>query len=119
MTDQMIPADKVRPIVAAMRAAMRRDEHTYPDGEFLGDMGDYIRALEALLSTPPTQWSLYWLTGERQIVEGPDIVAAINRAGIGAGALAALDFYKKGAEDHGYRWAADDRRWVKEETQND
>lgn len=65
---------------------------------------------------PPTRWSLYWLTGDRQIVEGSDIVTAMNNAGIGAGALAALDFYKKGAEDHGYRWDADDRRWVKEAT---
>lgn len=61
----------------------------------------------------PTRWALYWRNGERQIVEGPDAATAMNNAGIGAGALAALDFYKKGAEDHGYRWSADDRRWVK------
>ena len=116
MTDQTIPADKVREIATAMRAAMRRDEHTYSDAEFLSDMSDYIRDLEALLQAPPTRWTLYWRNGERQIVEGPDAATAMNCAGIGAGALAALDFYKKGAEDHGYRWAADDRRWVKEGT---
>ena len=64
---------------------------------------------------PPTRWTLYWLTGDREVIEGPDIVTAINRAGIGAGALSALDFYAKGAEDHGYRWSAGGRRWVKGE----
>ena len=67
-------------------------------------------------AAPPTRWALYWRTGERQVVEGEQIHTAMNNAGIGAGALAALDFYKKGAEDHGYRWAADGRRWVKEES---
>ena len=119
MTTPSIPADQVRPIVAAMRAAMRRDEHEYSDAEFLTDMSDYIRALEALLAAPPTQWALYWRNGERQIVEGPDAATAMNCAGIGAGALAALDFHKKGAEDHGYRWSADDRRWIKEENENE
>ena len=63
-----------------------------------------------------TQWTLYWLTGERQVVEGDQIHTAMNNSGIGAGALAALDFYREGAEDHGYRWSSDDRRWTKEET---
>lgn len=53
MPDQTLD-DQVRPIVAAMRAAMRRDEHTYSYGEFLGDMSDYIKALEALLPPRPT-----------------------------------------------------------------
>ena len=65
---------------------------------------------------PATRWSLYWLTGDRQIVEGPDIATAMNCAGVGAGALAALDFYAKGDGDHGYRWSADDRRWVEGES---
>lgn len=62
---------------------------------------------------PPTRWSLYWFTGDRQIVEGPDIATAMNCAGIGAGALAALDFYVKESEDQGYRWLAEERRWVR------
>ena len=75
--------------------------------------------LRPIVAAPPTRWALYWRTGERQVVEGEQIHTAMNNAGVGAGALAALDFYKKGDEDHGYRWDADDRRWVKEETQND
>ena len=64
---------------------------------------------------PPSQWTLYWRTGERQVVEGEQIHTAMNSAGIGAGALRALDFYKEGAEDHGYRWSSAGRRWTKEE----
>lgn len=52
MTDQ-IPADKVREIIAAMRAAMRRDTPGYTDGEFLADMSRYVRDLEVLLPAPP------------------------------------------------------------------
>lgn len=64
---------------------------------------------------PPTRWTLYWMTGDRQVVEGPDISTAMNCAGIGAGALAALDFYAKGDGDHGYRWSDADRDWVKKD----
>lgn len=53
MTDQNMPAEKVREIAAAMRAAMRRDDPYYSDGAFLEDMSGYIRDLEALLPNPP------------------------------------------------------------------
>ena len=115
MTDQ-IPAAKVREVRDLHRDAAKMVTITDAEREIHQHVAD---AMDALLSSPPTQWSLYWLTGKREIIEGPDIVTAMNRAGIGAGALSALDFYKKRAEDHAYRWAADDRRWVKEETQND
>lgn len=65
-------------------------------------------------SDPPTRWTLYWLTGDRHVVEGPDVATAMNCAGYGAGALAALDFYAKG-DDNRYRWEADDRDWVKKD----
>lgn len=61
----------------------------------------------------PNRWVVYWLNGEKQIVEGPDVATAMNSAGIGAGALAALDFYAK--EDQKYRWSNDGRHWIKEE----
>lgn len=52
MTDQNMPADKVRKIASEMRDAMRREDDGYPYVEFLSDMGDYIRDLEALLPAP-------------------------------------------------------------------
>ena len=64
---------------------------------------------------PATRWTLYWMTGDRQVVEGPDIATAMNCAGYGAGALAALDFYERGDGDHGYRWSDADRDWVRKD----
>lgn len=115
MTNKTVPADKVEKIAAAMRDAIRREGLTYGDTEFLHDMSSYIRELEALVSAPPTTWTLYWLTGDRQVIEGPDISTAMSCAGIGAGALSALDFYAEGDKDHGYRWPADDSCWVRKE----
>lgn len=39
---------------------------------------------------------LHWLGGRTETVEGTDIADACRRAGIGAGALAALDYYGEG-----------------------
>lgn len=113
MTDQNIPAAKVREARDLHRNAAKMVTITDAEREIHQHVAD---AMEALLSSPPNRWSLYWRTGDRQIVEGPDIATAMNNAGIGAGALSALDFYKEGAEDHGYRWSSDDRRWTKEES---
>jgi len=42
------------------------------------------------------EFTLFWLTGDSQIVTGTDIADAMNNAGIGNGALRALDFHAKG-----------------------
>ena len=52
MTDQTFE-DKVQKIAAEMRDAMRREDDGYPYADFLSDMSDYIRDLEALLPAPP------------------------------------------------------------------
>lgn len=56
-------------------------------------------------------FTLYWLTGEAQVVAGPDIATAMNNAGIGAGALGALDFYAEGAPDPDRYWNAETHSW--------
>jgi len=56
-------------------------------------------------------FTLYWLTGETQVVAGPDIATAMNNAGIGAGALGALDFHAEGAPDPDWYWNADKHSW--------
>ena len=38
---------------------------------------------------------LHWKTGELDRVSGKDIVDAMNHAGYGAGAVAALDYYEE------------------------
>ena len=41
------------------------------------------------------KYKLYWLDGRTEIIEGYDAVDAFNRAGIGRGALPALDYYEE------------------------
>lgn len=48
------------------------------------------------------RFRLHWLGGKTEIVTGRDIAEACNRAGIGNGALRALDWYEPldmGGED--------------------
>jgi hypothetical protein len=56
------------------------------------------------------KYTLFWRTGNRQVVTGPDAASAMNNAGIGRGALAALDFFAEG-EVHGYVWDKASRSW--------
>ncbi|HEY9642994.1 MAG TPA: hypothetical protein V6C57_21070 [Coleofasciculaceae cyanobacterium] len=57
------------------------------------------------------QFTFFWLTGDREVLEGSDPANALNNAGYGGGAIAALDFYSEG-DDDGYRW--DGRKWIKD-----
>ena len=41
------------------------------------------------------KYKLYWLDGHQEIIDGNDAVDAFNRAGIGCGALPALDYYEE------------------------
>jgi len=61
--------------------------------------------------TQTKTFRLYWLTGETEIVRGPTITAAMNSAGYGGGAVAALDFYKEG-EESTYQWDAVKKTWT-------
>lgn len=55
-------------------------------------------------------FTLYWKTGEREIVKGRDAAEAMTLAGYSGGAVAALDFYAAG-EDTAYAWEKDSREW--------
>jgi len=41
------------------------------------------------------KFRLHWLHGKTEIIEGNDITDAFNKAGYGAGALRALDYYEE------------------------
>lgn len=41
------------------------------------------------------KFKIHWLHGEEQIVEGATAAEAFNNAGIGAGALPAVDYYEE------------------------
>ena len=58
-------------------------------------------------------FTLYWLTGDKEIVYGRDIAEAFTKAGYSSGALRALDFYSSGDTTDQYTWDKDARKWVK------
>ena len=41
------------------------------------------------------QFKLHWLGGKIELVKGTDIADACRKAGIGNGALSALDYYEE------------------------
>ena len=59
-------------------------------------------------------FTLYWRTGDRQIVKGRDPAEAMTLAGYSQGAVRALDFYAHG-DDHEYIWDKSSREWIKAE----
>jgi len=58
-------------------------------------------------------YTLFWMTGEVQIITGDTPSEAMNNAGIGQGALRALDFYSSGDKQNEYTWNREDRKWDK------
>lgn len=59
-------------------------------------------------------FTLFWLDGKREVIEGNTIASAFTFAGYGAGAIRALDFYSNG-DDTSYIWIRKDRTWEKKE----
>jgi hypothetical protein len=57
------------------------------------------------------QFTLYWLTGDREVIQGSTIESAFTSAGYSAGASRALDFYAHG-DNHEYTWDKDKVTWV-------
>lgn len=57
-------------------------------------------------------YTLFWLTGDREIVKGTDPADAMNRSGYGNGALRALDFFSRG-DDKEYTWDTENKKWSK------
>lgn len=55
-------------------------------------------------------YTLYWLDGKRELVNGEHIADAMTAHGYGAGALRALDFYAAGDCDK-YEWNPEKREW--------
>jgi len=57
-------------------------------------------------------FTFYWLTGNREVLEGGTPADAFARAGYGAGASRALDFYAEG-DNKEYVWNSKTRTWDK------
>ena len=56
-------------------------------------------------------YTLFWLTGETELVKGNTPAEAITLAGYSQGALGALDFYGHGDIKNKYVWDAGARSW--------
>ncbi len=56
------------------------------------------------------KFTLYWKTGDREVVEGRDIAEAMTLAGYGGGAAGALEVWTHG-DNHNYIWNAAAREW--------
>jgi hypothetical protein len=56
------------------------------------------------------QYTFYWLTGKREVLEGNTPETALNNAGFGQGAVRALDFWAHG-DNNDYLWNAETREW--------
>lgn len=57
-------------------------------------------------------YTLFWKTGQREIVHGYNPAEAMTLAGYGGGALGALDFYSSG-DCKEYTYNKDERTWNK------
>lgn len=61
------------------------------------DIVDYTKNLESKNgSTAVKKFTIYWLDGRRDVIEGTSIEDAFRKAGYGGGATAAIDWYDNG-----------------------
>jgi len=65
----------------------------------------------------PKKFTFYWGDGLRQVLQGDTPANALNEAGYGGGAIAALDFYVSG-DNTEYTWDNNIKGWVKEVKSN-
>lgn len=56
-------------------------------------------------------YTLFWRNGDTQLIRGDDPEQAFHRAGIGAGAMPALDFWDTGDTRRLFAWDAEKREW--------
>ncbi len=63
------------------------------------------------------KYTLYWLSGRKEVVKGDNIKSAVANAGYGGGAMGALDFYDDG-DTRGkwiwHKWSSGHSTWVRE-----
>jgi len=58
------------------------------------------------------EFTLFWLTGQSEIVKGTDITDAVNKH-YGGGAMNALDFWSHGDTRDNWTWDKDRHTWLK------
>ncbi len=58
-------------------------------------------------------FTIFWLTGESEVIEGETISEAMNSAGYGGGSVRAIDFYGNGDIRNDYKWNKEKHTWEK------
>ncbi len=64
-------------------------------------------------------YTIFWLTGETQLVKGDKPHEAMNNAGIGTGAIRAMDFYAEGDKRNEYEWNKEMYTWKKKSVETE
>ena len=59
------------------------------------------------------EFTIFWLTGDTEIVEGDSISEAFKSAGYSGGAINAIDFYSPEDVRNDYEWNAKNHTWEK------
>ena len=57
------------------------------------------------------EFTIFWKDGKRDVLKGSDVANAFTRAGYGAGALGAVDFYSNG-NDNSYEFDSTAYKWI-------
>lgn len=57
------------------------------------------------------KYTLFWLNGKSEIIEGLNFTFALRNAGYGNGSLAALDFYGENDIRDQYEWDEKKHTW--------
>lgn len=97
----------VRDILSALNKVL--------DAQTEDEVEDIIESFHTLTDTYSDErvYTVYWLTGVYQVIQGPDKATAFNNAGIGRGALSVVAFVLDGTPDPDYQWDKDNSRWTK------
>lgn len=80
--------------------------------EFWKNLWKVSQQALAELGVDPTKqkFTLFWLDGKREVIEGRDVADAMNSAGYGQGSIRALDFHANG-DNKEYAWDAGAKSW--------
>jgi len=55
-------------------------------------------------------YTFFWKDGKKETLAGANLAEAMNKAGYGHGALAAMDFYASG-KGYGWKWNKETSQW--------
>lgn len=98
--------------LADLKADVEAAQEKFVSGEFCFTWPTVLGLLNKLDELNPEKvFTLFWRTGTAQLVTGASIDQACNNAGIGGGAMRALDWWAQGDDRAKYVWNKEKRDW--------